>query len=117
MNNVAIIVIVGAILLLFFAGIRIVRPTHRGLVERLGKLLHRVENIFVVIHRIAWNRECGDIRSRYATIFCGRGEFYEVAWVGSLDVLAVEIQFRARIFQERLKRSPQVAPVREHAGV
>jgi regulator of protease activity HflC (stomatin/prohibitin superfamily) len=37
MNNVVIIVIVGAILLLFFAGIRIVRPTHRGLVERLGK--------------------------------------------------------------------------------
>jgi regulator of protease activity HflC (stomatin/prohibitin superfamily) len=37
MNNVAIIVIVGVILLLFFAGIRIVRPTHRGLVERLGK--------------------------------------------------------------------------------
>jgi regulator of protease activity HflC (stomatin/prohibitin superfamily) len=25
------------IVLLFFAGIRIVRPTHRGLIERLGK--------------------------------------------------------------------------------
>ena len=37
MNNVAIIVIIGAILLFFFVGIRIVRPTHRGLVERLGK--------------------------------------------------------------------------------
>lgn len=37
MSNVVIIVIVGVILLLFFSGIRIVRPTHRGLVERLGK--------------------------------------------------------------------------------
>lgn len=29
--------LVAVILLLFFAGIRIVRPTHRGLIERLGK--------------------------------------------------------------------------------
>ncbi|MBC8425997.1 SPFH domain-containing protein, partial [bacterium] len=29
--------IVALIVILFFAGIRIVRPTHRGLVERLGK--------------------------------------------------------------------------------
>jgi|GEM_PF-4655061 len=29
--------IVAAIIVLFLAGIRIVRPTHRGLVERLGK--------------------------------------------------------------------------------
>ncbi len=36
--NVSIFVIIIAILvLLFFSGIRIVRPTHRGLVERLGK--------------------------------------------------------------------------------
>lgn len=31
------------VLFLFFAGIRIVRPTHRGLVERLGKY-HRFAN-------------------------------------------------------------------------
>ncbi|MFY9591127.1 MAG: SPFH domain-containing protein, partial [Bacteroidales bacterium] len=32
------IIIIGAIvLLIFFAGIKIVRPTHRGLIERLGK--------------------------------------------------------------------------------
>jgi regulator of protease activity HflC (stomatin/prohibitin superfamily) len=37
MNNVIILIIVGAILLLFFSGIRIVRPTHRGLIERFGK--------------------------------------------------------------------------------
>jgi regulator of protease activity HflC (stomatin/prohibitin superfamily) len=29
--------IVGFLILIFFAGIRIIRPTHRGLVERLGK--------------------------------------------------------------------------------
>jgi len=34
---VGIVVIVVILLALFFAGIRIVRPTHRGLVERLGK--------------------------------------------------------------------------------
>ena len=32
-----IIFILAALVLLFFLGIRIVRPTHRGLVERLGK--------------------------------------------------------------------------------
>jgi regulator of protease activity HflC (stomatin/prohibitin superfamily) len=37
MNNIVIIVIVAGIVLLFFAGIRIVRPTHRALIERLGK--------------------------------------------------------------------------------
>lgn len=37
MSNVIYLIIFGAIVLLFFAGIRIVRPTHRGLVERLGK--------------------------------------------------------------------------------
>jgi len=37
MNNVIILIIVGAFLLLFFSGIRIVRPTHRGLIERFGK--------------------------------------------------------------------------------
>ena len=29
--------IVVAAIVIFFAGIRIIRPTHRGLVERLGK--------------------------------------------------------------------------------
>jgi regulator of protease activity HflC (stomatin/prohibitin superfamily) len=37
MNNVIILIIIGAVILLFFAGIRIVRPTHRGLIERFGK--------------------------------------------------------------------------------
>jgi regulator of protease activity HflC (stomatin/prohibitin superfamily) len=37
MNNVIILIIIGAALLLFFSGIRIVRPTHRGLIERFGK--------------------------------------------------------------------------------
>ncbi|MEI6173980.1 MAG: SPFH domain-containing protein [Bacteroidota bacterium] len=37
MSNVFILIVVGAILLLFFSGIRIVRPTHRGLIERFGK--------------------------------------------------------------------------------
>jgi regulator of protease activity HflC (stomatin/prohibitin superfamily) len=37
MNNVIILIIVGAVGLLFFSGIRIVRPTHRGLIERFGK--------------------------------------------------------------------------------
>ena len=35
--NPLIIVLIILVILLFFAGIRIVRPTHRGLVERLGK--------------------------------------------------------------------------------
>jgi regulator of protease activity HflC (stomatin/prohibitin superfamily) len=37
MNNVIIMIIIGAVGLLFFSGIRIVRPTHRGLIERFGK--------------------------------------------------------------------------------
>jgi regulator of protease activity HflC (stomatin/prohibitin superfamily) len=37
MNNVIILIIVGAAGMLFFSGIRIVRPTHRGLIERFGK--------------------------------------------------------------------------------
>jgi regulator of protease activity HflC (stomatin/prohibitin superfamily) len=37
MNNVIILIIAGAIGMLFFSGIRIVRPTHRGLIERFGK--------------------------------------------------------------------------------
>jgi regulator of protease activity HflC (stomatin/prohibitin superfamily) len=37
MNNVFILIVVGAVGLLFFSGIRIVRPTHRGLIERFGK--------------------------------------------------------------------------------
>jgi len=37
MSNVFILIVVGAVLLLFFSGIRIVRPTHRGLIERFGK--------------------------------------------------------------------------------
>jgi len=36
MSNI-LVVIAAVIILLFFSGIRIVRPTHRGLVERLGK--------------------------------------------------------------------------------
>jgi len=37
MNISISIIIIGILVLLFFSGIRIVRPTHRGLVERLGK--------------------------------------------------------------------------------
>ena len=37
MSSVVILILVAGIVLLFFSGIRIVRPTHRGLVERLGK--------------------------------------------------------------------------------
>ena len=37
------IYVVAAIILIFFAGVRIVRPTERGLVERLGKY-HRFAN-------------------------------------------------------------------------
>jgi regulator of protease activity HflC (stomatin/prohibitin superfamily) len=36
MSNITLIIIV-AVVLLFFIGIRIVRPTHKGLIERLGK--------------------------------------------------------------------------------
>ncbi|MDD4604278.1 MAG: SPFH/Band 7/PHB domain protein [Bacteroidales bacterium] len=37
MSQFSILIIIGIILLLFFMGIRIIRPTHRGLVERFGK--------------------------------------------------------------------------------
>ncbi|MCK9203475.1 MAG: SPFH/Band 7/PHB domain protein [Bacteroidales bacterium] len=37
MNQATLFVIIGFIILLFFAGIRIIRPTHRGLTERFGK--------------------------------------------------------------------------------
>ncbi|HSO78084.1 MAG TPA: SPFH domain-containing protein, partial [Bacteroidales bacterium] len=33
-------VIIIFVVIIFFAGIRIVRPTHRGLIERLGKYYH-----------------------------------------------------------------------------
>ena len=34
------VVIIGVVVAIFFSGIRIVRPTHRGLIERLGKYHH-----------------------------------------------------------------------------
>ena len=37
MNNAVLLIIIIFVVILFFAGIRIVRPTHRGLIERLGK--------------------------------------------------------------------------------
>lgn len=37
MNTQILLIIIGAIFLLFFSGVKIVRPTHRGLIERLGK--------------------------------------------------------------------------------
>lgn len=37
MENHPLLYLLAAILLLFFAGVKIVRPTHRGLIERLGK--------------------------------------------------------------------------------
>ena len=37
MGNITITVVVIIIIILFLSGIRIVRPTHRGLIERLGK--------------------------------------------------------------------------------
>ena len=37
MTAVIVVIVVVVVLLLFLSGIRIVRPTHRGLVERLGK--------------------------------------------------------------------------------
>jgi regulator of protease activity HflC (stomatin/prohibitin superfamily) len=37
MDTQILLIITGAVLLLFFQGIKIVRPTHRGLIERLGK--------------------------------------------------------------------------------
>ncbi len=35
--NLSIVLIVIGVLILLFLGIRIIRPTHRGLIERLGK--------------------------------------------------------------------------------
>ncbi|MBC8314854.1 MAG: SPFH/Band 7/PHB domain protein [Bacteroidales bacterium] len=40
MSGIGWIIIIAVILLIFFIGIRIVRPTHRGLVERFGKYHH-----------------------------------------------------------------------------
>ncbi len=37
MDTQILLIIAGAVLLFFFQGIKIVRPTHRGLIERLGK--------------------------------------------------------------------------------
>jgi len=37
MNISISIIVIGVLVLLFFSGVRIIRPTHRGLVERLGK--------------------------------------------------------------------------------
>jgi regulator of protease activity HflC (stomatin/prohibitin superfamily) len=37
MNISISVIVIGFLVLIFFSGIRIVRPTHRGLVERLGK--------------------------------------------------------------------------------
>jgi regulator of protease activity HflC (stomatin/prohibitin superfamily) len=37
MSNVVYLVIIAGLALLFFSGIRVIRPTHRGLVERFGK--------------------------------------------------------------------------------
>jgi regulator of protease activity HflC (stomatin/prohibitin superfamily) len=39
MEKELLLIIPGGILLLFFLGIKIVRPTHRGLIERLGKYI------------------------------------------------------------------------------
>ncbi len=40
MDLTFIYIIAGVLLLVFFSGVRIVRPTHRGLIERLGKYHH-----------------------------------------------------------------------------
>lgn len=40
MDLTFIYIIAGILLLVFFSGVRIVRPTHRGLIERLGKYHH-----------------------------------------------------------------------------
>ncbi|HNW98400.1 MAG TPA: SPFH domain-containing protein [Bacteroidales bacterium] len=37
MNGITYVYIIGAIIFIFLIGIRIVRPTHKGLIERLGK--------------------------------------------------------------------------------
>ncbi|MGE5424575.1 MAG: SPFH domain-containing protein, partial [Syntrophothermus sp.] len=35
--QVPILIIIGFVVVFFLSGIRIIRPTHRGLIERLGK--------------------------------------------------------------------------------
>lgn len=40
MSVISIVLIVAVVLILFFAGFKVVRPTHRALVERLGKYHH-----------------------------------------------------------------------------
>lgn len=40
MTGIAWAIVIAVLILLFFAGIRIIRPTHRGLVERFGKFHH-----------------------------------------------------------------------------
>lgn len=37
MDTQVLLIIAGAVVLFFFSGVKIVRPTHRGLIERLGK--------------------------------------------------------------------------------
>jgi regulator of protease activity HflC (stomatin/prohibitin superfamily) len=37
METQILLIIIGAVLMIFFIGVKIVRPTHRGLIERLGK--------------------------------------------------------------------------------
>ena len=39
METQILLIIAGGILFVFFLGIKIVRPTHRGLIERLGKYI------------------------------------------------------------------------------
>ena len=39
METQILLIIAGGILLIFFLGVKIVRPTHRGLIERLGKYI------------------------------------------------------------------------------
>ena len=39
MDTQILLIIAGGILLIFFLGVKIVRPTHRGLIERLGKYI------------------------------------------------------------------------------
>jgi regulator of protease activity HflC (stomatin/prohibitin superfamily) len=43
MSQTVILIVIAIVILLFFSGIRIIRPTHRGLVERFGKY-HRFCN-------------------------------------------------------------------------
>lgn len=59
MQSLPIIIAIGVLVLLFFAGVRIVRPTQRGLIERLGKynrfassgfnwIIPMIENMYLV---------------------------------------------------------------------